>query len=352
AKRVERSLRGCLFCLCCVFFPHPTAAAVQATADTGAPIADTPSPLASSDELARRTQTPITYDRLRRYVAQTRLPLIEQTVDPSSEHFEVYVPRRRPPSGYGLMVWIPPQEEGQPAPRAWRPELDRRGIIYVAARKSGNTQNLLERRLPLVLHAAHNVMRRYQVDPARVYVGGFSGGGRSALRLAVAYPDLFRGALLNAGSDVIGQGLTLPSAELVDLFRSRSRLVYVTGALDLPNRRMESHSMASAEGLCAANLGKVSLPHGVGHAPPDARAFAKAMELIESPPQEAAPDCVLALAGRIAGELDEIQRLIARNDLHHAGERLAQADQRWGGLAAPRSVQLAHQLVQALEARE
>ena len=350
---MKRFLQGLLFYLGCLLATgSTTTVAAQASADVDTALSDVPSPLASSIELARRTQTPITHDRLSRYVARAQVSLADQTVDPSAEHFDIYVPRQPPPSGYGLIVWISPQEYGQPAPREWRPELDRRGIIYVAARNSGNTQNLLERRLPLVLHATHNAMRRHRIDPTRVYVGGFSGGGRSALRLAVAYPDLFRGALLNAGSDVIGEGLTLPPAELVDLLRSRSRLVYVTSASDLPNRRMDARSRASAEALCIANIGKVSLAHGLGHAPPDSRAFAKAMQILESPPRDEGAVCALALSARISGELDHIELLIARKDWTAAGERLAQADQQWGGLAAPRSMLLARQLVQAIEATE
>src|SRR5208282_4778992 len=57
------------------------------------------------------------------------------------------------------------------------------------------------------LLAAQNIMHRYTVNPDRVYVAGFSGGSRVAMRLALGYPDLFRGALLNAGSDPIGDAL-------------------------------------------------------------------------------------------------------------------------------------------------
>jgi poly(3-hydroxybutyrate) depolymerase len=52
----------------------------------------------------------------------------------------------------------------------------------------------------LALIAAQNAMAQYSVDPQQVYIGGFSGGSRVALRLALGYPDVFHGALLNAGS--------------------------------------------------------------------------------------------------------------------------------------------------------
>jgi len=71
----------------------------------------------------------------------------------------------------------------------------------VTAANSGNDAPTIDRREPLALLAAHNTMKQYPVDPQQVYIGGFSGGARVALRLALAYPDVFHGALLNAGSD-------------------------------------------------------------------------------------------------------------------------------------------------------
>jgi pimeloyl-ACP methyl ester carboxylesterase len=52
-----------------------------------------------------------------------------------------------------------------------------------------------------------------------------SGGSRVALRLALGFPDVFRGAFLNAGSDPIGDAQTpLPPAELFSRFQEMTRL--------------------------------------------------------------------------------------------------------------------------------
>ena len=56
---------------------------------------------------------------------------------------------------------------------------------------------------PLALLAAHNIMQPYSVNREHVFIGGVSGGSRIALRVALSYRDLFRGALLNAGSDAM-----------------------------------------------------------------------------------------------------------------------------------------------------
>src|SRR5437879_3459051 len=94
------------------------------------------------------------------------------------------------------------------------------------AARSGNDASVLARREPLALLAAHNLMQRYPVDPERVYVGGFSGGARVAMRLALGYPDLFRGAILNAGSDPIGGAeIPLPPRDMFMRFQSSKRIV-------------------------------------------------------------------------------------------------------------------------------
>jgi dienelactone hydrolase len=343
--------RVVLFLLACAF---AGSVAAQDPGTSSVAVFEHLSPLASSHEVARRTQTPTTFDRMSRYLHASGKTLEEQAIDIGSEEFDLYVPARKPVQGYGLLVWIPPNEEGQPVPRSWRRELDRRGLIYAAPKRAGNAQNLVERRIPLALHAAHNVMLKYPVDPERVYVGGFSGGGRAALRTAVAYPDLFRGGLLNAGSDELdGAQMTLPAGELMELLQARSRLVYVTGAQDLPNRRMDERSGASAERLCISNLH--SIPMGrAGHAPPDARRFAKAMEAMESTPAgvSSAAACRERLQQQVMAGLSDVESLVEVGRLQEAGARLHELDQRWGGLAAPRSVSLARRIAAAVAVGE
>lgn len=312
------------------------------------------SPLASPNEVARRTLSPATFDRFERYLDSTRRSADKQAIDLAEEKFDLYVPAQpRGPDGYGVLVWVAPQDDF-PAPAAWLSELDRRGIIYVSARRSGNTQRVLDRRIPLALHAAANVMRRYPVDPERVYVGGFSGGSRTALKLAVGYPDLFRAALLNAGSDVFGsKELVLPSAELTAWLQERSRLVYVTGVRDMPNKRMDGESRASAKARCIQGLYNLWMP-AVEHAPPDSRTFSKAMALLDAHAQSdtGLHGCRLRTMAAIEAELDAVEAMLLQGGTFDAGERLGEVDAQWGGLAAPRSVLLARRISERVDDTE
>jgi pimeloyl-ACP methyl ester carboxylesterase len=240
------------------------------------------------------------------------------------------------------LVFVPPWE-GALMPADWPPLLDRLGVIYVSAGRSGNEMNTFGRRAPLALIAARNIMARYPVDPDRTYVGGFSGGSRVAMRLAMGYPDLFRGAILNAGSDPIGEnGLSLPPRDLFDRFVSTSRLVYVTGDQDMVNLDSDSASLSTMARSCVLAVNDNISPHAE-HKPMDRSALAEALGQLDhrrpvDPARLAA--CRVAQDAKIAAALDQVRAQLAAGHPDAARSALITLDRRYGGLAAPRSVEL------------
>jgi hypothetical protein len=298
-------------------------------------------PLASNAELVRRMLSPLGYVALRRRLAAAGDSLTGYPVDLAAEQFMVYVPARAPPAGYGLMVFVPPWNDAR-LPEGWSGVLDRFGMILASAAHSGNDA-ADGRRKSLALLAACNVMRRSKIDPARVLVGGFSGGSRIAMRLALAYPDLFRGALLNAGSDPIGSDQTpLPPRELFLRFQQSSRLVYVTGERDTLHLAMDAASLESMRKWCVFNVVQRITPW-TAHEGASAAALARALEALAAPaPQSRAKldACRLGLDRRLTQQLDEVQALQARGERSQARRRLEAVDREFGGLAAPRSVAL------------
>ncbi|MDQ3495842.1 MAG: hypothetical protein M3485_10065 [Pseudomonadota bacterium] len=211
------------------------------------------------------------------------------SVDLEREHFDLFVPETQPESGYGLMVFIPPGPRVD-LPRAWRAVLNSTGTILVAPRDAGNGQDTELHRSPLALHAWTNVTHRYPVDPQRTYIGGWSGGSRVALRLAVAFPDIFNGAVLIAGSDPVGgpDGTLLPTDELlVYLLRSRTRLVLLTGDADEPNVRRDNATLGSLREAGVAGAETLRVPR-LGHRLPGARWMLRALGMLEyNAPQSA-----------------------------------------------------------------
>jgi pimeloyl-ACP methyl ester carboxylesterase len=303
-------------------------------------------PLSSNAELARRVLTPLTVRRGEEAMATNKTALREQPIDLAKEKFSIYVPGRTPPKeGYGLLVFVAPWEE-RGTPKTWRLALDLRDLIFVVAGASGNETRLYDRRMPLALLAYENVRARYHVDPKRTYVGGLSGGSRTAEALALAYPDVFRGALLNAGSNPIGNEseFRLPPAELFAQFQ-HTRLVYVTGEKDEEHINEDLTSRNSMRSWCVFNE-EVMTVAKVGHEPLDAGSFGRALDLLDRPGSPGSIDerklaeCNAGLQRDLAAKVAEADAAIARGDRDRARSLIYSLDGRYSGFAEKQVLEL------------
>lgn len=301
------------------------------------------SPLARSTEIARRLLSPLAALHVEEFVS-SGAALHEQRVDLAEERFALYVPPAARPQGYALLVFVPPWEAAV-VPRIWTAALDRHHMIFVSAARSGNAADVLNRREPLALLAAYNIMQRYAVDPQQVYVGGFSGGARMALRLALAYPDLFHGALLNASSDPIGnEQIPLPPRQLLEAFQEASRLVFVTGAQDTVNVAGGVLSRQSLQGWCVFDLITESVPWAA-HEILDLQSFNRALDALvkhSRPDAKKLAACRARIDAALTADLQQVQDLLAAGKPQEARRLLRSIDAHYGGLAAPRSIELAH----------
>ena len=303
-------------------------------------------PLARSAELVRRLLSPLEALRVNATTLHPAHAMREQPLDPGHESFAVYVPTSAPLHGYALLVFVPPWPEAG-VPRTWIPALDRHGTIFVSAANSGNEANVLDRRIPLALLAAQNIMQRYPVDPQRVYIGGFSGGSRVAERVALAYPDLFHGALLMAGSDPIGNAqLVLPPASLFRQFQESTRLIYLTGQHDAFHLDLDTRSRQSLRKWCVFHADIVPVP-GAGHELADPAPLQRALDALDKPAPPATAKlaaCRARIDKQLTAQLQQVERLLTDGKFDDARKQLEKVDARYGGVAAPRSVELAERI--------
>lgn len=312
---------------------------------------DALSPLASADEISRRLLSPTTFDRLQRAQATSGVDVKQQTIHVGEVRYDLFVPPAARDKDYGLLVFVSPSDDRFPLPRDWWKALARDHVIFIAARDSGNARSVLDRRVPLALHGYGLVRRRYRLDPARVYVGGFSGGSRVAQMVALGYPDVFRGALLLAGSEPIGsKGFVPPPRELTRLFQARTRIVFSTGSEDLPNRGRDMRTRRNFEELCVQGVAMVPQT-GLDHWVPSRGGFTKALRALQQPvvPAASFDACAQRLQATVDAGLDEVAALVDAGDMAAAGERLGELDDLYGGLAAPRSVELARIIAARLQ---
>jgi len=287
--------------------------------------------------------TPLSAEAVRRRIERLHIRVRQQMFDVARERFILYVPPREPTGGYGLLVFVPPWPQAA-IPPGWSPILDRYGIIFVSAERSGNDENVLERRIPLALAALENVGKAHRIDPSRTFVGGFSGGARVAMRIALAYPDKFAGALLDAGSDPIGErGTPLPSTARLLQFQTRTKLAYATGAADEGGLSLDSASLASMQHWCVANVSVRNEPR-VGHDVADGYVFGWAVNVLTADPKRetaALSECRARRSAEAQAALDRAAADIEQGRQAEAKEEIVEADRKYGGLAAPRSIELA-----------
>lgn len=298
------------------------------------------SPLATNTELARRFLTPLAAAAVPQRLAQMGKTLSAWPVKLSEESFLLYVPLPPPPGGYGLLVFIPPWDSAR-LPDGWEDVLDRNGLIFVSASRSGNDQSDLGRREPLALLAEENVAARYKLNPDRIFIGGFSGGSRVAMRTALAYPDVFRGALLDAGSDAIGnERAPMPGPELLHRFQEATRLVYITGARDITRLSMDSASIRSMRNWCQFNIEEIRPDSD--HTVADPHVFGRAIDaLLEpiSPDSSKLVSCREAIDADLSAQVQQFHALEASGKADEARTLLTDIDRHFGGLAAAETVQ-------------
>ena len=112
--------------------------------------------------------------------------------------WELYVPETYDPGNpAGLMVYISPSVAGK-IPEQWKAVMAASNLIWIGANSSGN-RTRVSRRATYAIFAPTVVARHYRVDASRVYVSGFSGGGRVASMVAPQYPQIFKGAIFICG---------------------------------------------------------------------------------------------------------------------------------------------------------
>jgi predicted esterase len=262
-------------------------------------------------------------------------------IDPGSERFGLYVPTTKPAKGYGLLVWVSPLE-GVGMPPDWPATLEQRGVIFVTAGRSGNDASPLGRRIPLALTAAANVARSYPVDPDRVWIAGFSGGSRIAERMALAYPDVFSGAILDGSSDAVGsEGISLPPRANFERLLDRVAIIFSSGSEDVSNVEDAKRVASGLRRHCFDRL-SIEVRRGEGHQVMSGRSLDRAIDFLDRPREAPSPgnrQCRAQLYSRIDAELARAGGM-AQQRSRGALDALRSIDRRYGGLAAPRSLEL------------
>jgi predicted esterase len=180
-------------------------------------------------------------------------------------------------------------------------------------------------RLQLALDVLDDIRRRMHVETARIYVGGFSEGARTACAVAHAYPE-FVGGVIAVG----GAGPQRTEPWLRDRARELLSVALVAGELDPARAELQRYRLPVLEG--GGVRSRLWLVPRAGHAMPPAAVLEEALLWLE-----AARPARLALALRyptslVAPGVVPLPETWARGVVQEARLRLKDARTRDTGL--------------------
>lgn len=210
--------------------------------------------------------------------AQTRLTLQKVVSADSEIEWEIYVPQNYSATEpAGIMVYISPTNSGR-IPRRWKALMDRHNLIWIGANRSGN-QVMTMRRMLFSALAPEYIKKHYAVNHDRIYVSGFSGGGRVSSLTAIEFAGQFKGAIFICG-------VNPPREEhpvLLDQIR-QNRFVFLTGSKDF-NEAETRQVYKTYRELGVHNSKLMVVPH-MTHRNPDADEFAEAIRFLDGGAQD------------------------------------------------------------------
>lgn len=140
--------------------------------------------------------------------------------------WEIYVPDNYDPAKpAGVLVFINSKDSGKILDE-WKGLMAKHNLIWVGANNSGNDM-AIPQRVAYAILAPKVINMHYTINTERVYLSGFSGGGRMASMVATEYNRIFKGAIYNSGANFWGESALTRYQEM-----SNNRYVFVAGTED------------------------------------------------------------------------------------------------------------------------
>jgi len=186
--------------------------------------------------------------------------------------WQVYRPSHPSDEPPGLLVYVSPTRSGAMDGR-WAKVLDEYNLVYVAADRSGN-RIPVTRRMVLATSSIYAVKQQIEIDEKRIYVSGFSGGGRVASFLSRQYPAVFSGAIFICGVDFWNEDVIRDMNRVLT-----NRYVFVSGTRDfnLNETRIVYRKYLEA----GAKNSLLEIENGMAHQLPGAKTLQTVLEFLE-----------------------------------------------------------------------
>ena len=186
--------------------------------------------------------------------------------------WQVYRPNHPGDEPPGLLVYVSPTRSGSMDGR-WARVLDEYNLAYIAADRSGNRVPVT-RRMVLATSSVFAARQQFEIDEKRIYVSGFSGGGRVASFLSRQYPAVFSGAIFICGVDFWNEDVIRDMDRVLN-----NRYVFVTGSRDfnLNETRIVYNKYLKA----GAKNSLLEIVSSMSHELPSAKTMATALDFLD-----------------------------------------------------------------------
>ena len=207
----------------------------------------------------------------------TTLANVAEFIDADEEiTWKLYVPESYDPTKLaGLLVYIPPIDKGY-MPTAWQPVVDDQNLIWISANDSGNDTDVRRRMLFAVL-GTQTVALDYRINSERVYLAGFSGGGKVTSKVAIHFANLFKGAIYICGAELWNESPP-PAFEQI----KKNRYVFLSGDKDF-NLDLTKDIFRRYKRAGLTNIDLIIVPQ-MAHRTPDTKYFGRAVSFLDEQP--------------------------------------------------------------------
>lgn len=198
-----------------------------------------------------------------------------QFINPDLEiTWEINIPANYDPAyPPGILVYISPQNKIK-LPSGWIDVTEDKNLIFIAARKSGNKEPV-SKRFAMALLALPLLQATYAINTDRIYISGFSGGGRVASMVSTSYPQIFKGALYNCGVN-FWQDINSEQLETI----KENRFVFLTGTNDF--NLIDTKKVYSKYKKAGVINAKLMIVSNMGHSNPRRQKFSQAIEYLDA----------------------------------------------------------------------
>ena len=173
----------------------------------------------------------------------------------------------------GILVYISANNSGT-IPNEWKEIIDNHNLIWIGANKSGN-KIATSHRVIFAILAPAVISNNYNINADRIYVSGFSGGGRVSSMVATEYAHLFKGAIYISGANFWSEDKPKHYDKI-----KKNHYVFITGTKDFNlGDTKEVYNAYKSAGI--PNIKLLVIPF-MSHEKPPVRKYEEAIDFLDS----------------------------------------------------------------------